>query len=268
MTANDILTLVRNGIGDYKAAYTRVIDEIVTSSYTETGGTGTVTYYTINLPIASNSSSDVYFKGGRWLYTVSDSGTDGTRWIQWISASGIFLLDSGATQVTAGDIVKIGYAWDEQLEYSFQDSDLLRYIQSACYWVNEETCNITSFTTTGSVDDGTLAIDPSPSQYLGMLISKVAQLSARLQLQSETDTSSIYVRQGQVTIDTTKGGRDRLQSIKDLRTEIHSMVLTILTADTSGQRIDLYSTYDASPYDQGYYQEKNTDVAEEYGEVG
>lgn len=268
MTTTEILLMVRDGIGDYKTTTTRVVDEIVTTAYQTTGDDYEIIYYTQNLPIASGSSEDVYFNGGRWRYEIADTGDDDVRWIKWVSTSGSFVLDSGATQVTADTDVRIGYSWAEPQEYDFRDEDLLRYIRDAAYWINKETCDIVGFSATGSANEGTLTITPAPSAYTGLLISKIAQLTARQRIQSEADTSGIFVRQGPVTIDTTKGGSQRIRSLTELKSEIMDMILTILTADTSGRRIDLYSTYDDNIHDQGYWHETNTDQGDDIGEIG
>jgi hypothetical protein len=261
MTTVEILSIVRKSIGDYKTVPTRITGEIVADGYTDTGD-GTIIYYTVNLPITSDSEEDVYFLGGRWNYEIIDSGTTGTRWIQWISESGMFVLNTGTSvEVTSGDIVKIGYTYDSPQEYDFRDSDLLVYIGNAASFINQETFDYTAFTTTGSAYDGTLTITPEPSTYVGILIGKIAQLEARRQIESEGNTSAIYVRQGEITIDTTKGGKDRLDSIKTLKQDVSSMINTINLGNITGNTVDVYSTYDDDPTDQGYYQE-TTDTDE------
>lgn len=258
--------MTRNGIGDYKTVPTRVVDEIVSSGYITEGDEYNL-YYTVELPITVSSTGDVYFRGGRWRYTIADTGEDGEYWVKWNATSGSFMLDSGAVQPAASDLIKIGYTYDAPQEYSFRDSDLLRYIESAVYYVNKETCGITSYAVTGTPETS-LTITAEPSAYVGRLISKVAQLEARLQIESESNTSAIYVKQGQVTIDTTKGGGDRLKSVKELKSEVRSMIKTIITGELDGKRIDLYSTYDDNHYDQGGYHEVNAGLGEEAGGIG
>jgi len=260
MDAAAILNYTRNGLGDYKTVATRVVDEIVTSAYQTTGDNYETVYETQNLPISASSASDVYFKGGRWWYTIADTGDDETRWVKWVSSSGWFMLDSGATAPAVGSAVKIGYTYDSPQEYTFRDEELYTYIQNAAIWVNKESSDITAFSTAGTPSGLDLEISPEPSQFTGRLISKVAQLEARFRLESERNTSSIYVRQGQVTIDTTKGGANRNEAIKTLQGEIKAMLDTLRLGDISGVRIDLYSTKDENIYDQGYLQEANEDL--------
>lgn len=257
MTANEILTFIREGVRDKKTLAIRVVDEIVTSSYIETGEADYNVYYTKYLPISSNSDDDVKFLGGRWNYEVEDTGDDGTRWVQWVSESGAFVLDSGATQVGASDTVKVSYTWDQPQSYTYRDSEIRQWMKDATLWTNKATCNETSFSVTGSVDDSTFGIDPAPSAYVGQLIGLKAQYEMRRARAAESDTRAIQVKQGDIMIDTTKGGRDRLASLQDLKGEIDRMVANIIIGEVEGIRIDVYSTKDNSIYDQGYYQESN-----------
>lgn len=254
MTAAEILDYTRRGIRDQKTLPIRVTSEIVSSTLAVTGDSEDYNlYYTEFMPITSGSSSDAYFLGGRWDYEIADAGNDGERWIQFISESGSFMLDSGATQVTNGNTVTIGYVYDERQAYTYRDSELNFWIKDSALWANTATCDTTSFSVVGSVYNLTFAISPNPSTYLGILIAKRAQLEIRRAEQAEADTRGIKVKQGPIEIDTTRGGQTRSANVRDLEAEVQTMVDNIIIGAVDGNRIDLYSTLDSNIYDQGAY---------------
>ena len=258
MIAADILEFVREGIRDKKELATRVVDEIVTTAFTDTGSEDYTLYYTKYMPITSGTNSDVQFLGGRWVFDIEDAGLDDTRWIQFVNDSGSFVLDAGATQVADGDTTKVTYTYDKPQAYTYLDRELNLWIKNAALWVNKATCATTNFSIAGSIHDDTFSITPEPSAYVGQLIGKISQYEVRRAAAAESDTRGIYVRQGSIAIDTTKGGRDRILSISMLKDEIDKMVANIIIGAVQGIRIDLYSTKDRNIYDQGYNREVNT----------
>jgi hypothetical protein len=263
VTATEILEYVRRAVGDAKGVSTRVVNEIVNASRTviSTGEACTI-YYTENMPITDDSETEVAFLGGRWDYEVTDSGTEDTRWVKFVSESGAFILYDTATEVTSGDTVRLTYSYDAQNEYTYRDCELKEWIKAACYWMNEITSGITAFSVTGSIYDDTFGIDPEPSWFTGQVVSKRAQYEIRKSQESESDLGAIYVKQGPIVVDTTKGGKDRSDNLKSLSSELDDLIMHLKMGSIRGARIDLYSTYDDNVYDQGYYREINEDDLE------
>lgn len=259
MIAAEILDFTREGIRDKKSLNIRVVNEIVTSAFVDTGSVDYTIYETKYLPIAINTSGDLKFLGGRWDYAIENAVTPDERSIQFNTASGTFILDATATQVITGDTVRVSYTWVQPQSYTYHDSELNTWIKHAALWTNKASCGETAFSVGGSVDDDTFSISPEPSAYVGQLIGMVAQYEVRNARAAEAETTAIKVRQGPISIDTTKGGRDRLSSLRDARAEIDRRITNIILGEVGGVRLDVYSTKDHNIHDQGYDQETNAD---------
>lgn len=264
-----IASNIRKVINDEKTQATNVVKEAVSSSYIVNddiqGAAGVSrtgeSYMTQNMPIVTGASA--IFRGGRWQYKVftgSDEGPDGTRWIKWLESSGTFHLPTGQDSTTfsvpvgASDTVYLSYSWTEELPYELSDTQINEFIRDGTEQISSKHPGW-EYTTSGALSSALFNISPSPPQAVEFLIALQSTVLARIRLEQQGYNDGIYVRDGDITIDTTKTLGSQLKSIQALQNTIDQMVADMIIADTRGVRIDNYSTKDLDHYDIGYYQE-------------
>ena len=248
--------LVRYRISDLKSIVNQVTQEDVGAS----SGSLPETFYTDNLPIASGFST--YMRIGRWLYTQVDTdvAAAGIRGYVFSTVSGSYRIPTGATAATSGDRVKVSYSWTEEQPYQFRDSEIYLYLGDAITTVNNQ---FYDFGESFSTDGTNFFISPSvgvssPSAYI---YAMYASYLIKKQLESEGLGDRIYVRDLNITIDTSKGLNELSKTSKDLYGNVMDLIKAcrINGQTTVFDRIDTYSTLPVADayYESNYSKDEN-----------
>lgn len=236
-----LIDLLRVQIADQKYKVTQVVQEdtgIVSS------GVMDEMFYTDNLPIVDDT--DTYMRIGRWLYQEVDSAA---------AAAGlrayVFNVDSGCYHIPEGAIygedqgrVKVGYSWIDEQTYKFSDTELKYYVQDSTVTINDSYYNF-GHTVVGA--GASLDISPAPAydEIASYIYVKYATYLIKKQLEAEGFDNRIYVRDLNVTIDTTKGLGELAKSSRELIKEIEAIIneLRLKGQVAAFTILDTYSTY-------------------------
>ena len=233
-----LVQILRYRISDLKIAYTTVTAEDVRTA----SGTSNEIFYTANMPVASGF--DTYLRAGRWFFAKKNTELEcnGIRAYVFNLESGAFIVPAGAIVAEAGSRVRVGYTWEEEQEYKFSDKELKLYIGDAITAVNLDCDFGYTFISTGefnvtpTVEFNTAAAHIYPL-YASILLKR--------QLESEGFGDRIYVKDLNITIDTSKGLGDLSKSTKDLESKYQNFINDCRMSDqlAAVQSIDTYSTY-------------------------
>jgi len=232
-----IVSGLRKSIGDQKSEVTNIVKEPVT---TATGGTPEV-FYTKNMPIVSGNTVQMY--SDRWLYTlVATTGAGlGTRAYLFDYDEGKFTIFDGATAATSGDTIYATYSYTEQMDYEYQDSELYEYVKDGVDWLNQYRNMGLS-----GVGVGTgITLSPQPSGVNAVLIAMTAKYLVQKDREESGIIDGIMIKELDITIDTTKNARARLESAKAMRADLLDIVYKMNLDSTAGaaKLVDTYSTW-------------------------
>jgi hypothetical protein len=249
---NFLVGLVRYRISDLKILYNNVTQENAGNS---TGNAQII--YTANMPITSGFDS--YLRVGRWLYTpvASQAAASGIRGYVFDSSDGSFTIPSGAVLPSAGQTIGLSYTWSEEQPYKFTDNELKMYLGDAVSTVNNSMYNFGhTFIANPTNDTYTIYPEVGTSEIAGYIYAMYASYLIKKQLESEGFGDRIFVRDINITIDTSKGLGDLQKSAKDLYVMIQDVIKTLLVKgqEAAFARIDTYSTY---PRQEGYLFDSN-----------
>lgn len=247
-TGMDFLAnLVRYRISDLKTIVTNVVQEDVGSS----SGSVPETFYTTNLPIASGF--DTKLRAGRWLYSAvaNEAASNGVRGYVFNTTSGSFLIPSVATPATSGDRIKLTYSWEEEQPYQFRDSEIYLYLGDAITVINSQYYD---FGHSFSTDGTNYFISPTigASDVSAYIYSMYGSYMIKKQLESEGFGDRIYVRDLNITIDTSKGLNELAKSSKELYANVME-VLDICRINGQTEAFAAIDTYSTLPVSDGYY---------------
>lgn len=236
---------VRRVTGDTKYSFSSVVRE---NGGTTSGSSIVETFYTSKTPVLPGSE---VLEIGRWRFTpVLFSGDIVNMnkiaqglipWRQYVynvnDAS--FFLASGVPR-TNGETVYISYTWLEPRAPRFSDTEIKLYLSDSIpeienvFQIDLSSGGYSSGKTLSSISD------PVVARILVLNASKLC-LQA---LQESLTVDGIFLKDGDVTIDTTRGLKNRADSLKSLQSQINSIVeiwQLRKQLDYVG-RVDTYST--------------------------
>lgn len=236
-----LASLLRQRIQDPKYVYKDEVGEFAGNA------TGSLpeTFETANLPILEGA--DRHLRVGRWKYTEFDTEGEcaGERGYTFSVPSGIYRIPTGATAPEAGDPVTISYTWISEQETSFRDQDLKLYIADAVNVVNDIYYDFGHSVVGETIND--LEINPLPqidevSSYLYVMYSTIL---IQKEIEAGSYSDRIYVRDINITIDTSKGLGDLGRSIRELERRFEDVLNTfqIRGQESAFSKIDTYSTF-------------------------
>lgn len=233
-----LVQILRYRISDLKASYSTVTAEDVGTA----NGNSNEVFYTTNMPVASGF--ETYLRVGRWFYTKKETELEcaGARSYVFHLESGAFRIPAGATLAESGSRVRVGYTWEEEQEYKFSDKELKLYIGDAITAVNSD-CNFGyTFISTGNFDVSPMVEFNSIAAHAYPLY---ASILIKRQLESEGFGDRIYVKDLNITIDTSKGLGDLSKSTRELESKYSNLINDCRLSDqlSAVQNIDTYSTY-------------------------
>lgn len=254
-----IVEILRQRIADTKTVYTDVAQE---DAGTATGAVAGEFFYTDNMPILSGA--DTHLRVGRWYYDKVDTDYEvtGLRAYTFNVASGAFHIPTGATAATSGDRVKLSYTWIEEQETRFRDEDLKFYIGDAVTIVNSVYYNFGHTFVADTVTGMYISPTPTASDFASYLYALYAAILIREEIEAESVGDRIYVRDINITIDTSKGLGDLSKSVKELRAKFDALLRTFLVdgQEAAFSRIDTYSTKALTgTYEYAEYYDENTE---------
>lgn len=235
---DQIVSGLRKAIGDNKMKTVQIVNEQIGVA---SGGSGEQ-YYTRQMPVVSGN--DIALRGGRWLYTLvaSSIAANGIRGYTFDYDTACFTVPAGATVIESGENVYATYSYLEHQEYEFQDSEMYEYVRDGVSFVNSY-YNSASYTVTG---DGTgYVISPEPDNLGRMLITVASKYMVQKDREEHGLIDGIMVKELDVTLDTTKGAKARMESAKSLRYDLLDVIYKLNMDATAGaaRLIDVYSTY-------------------------
>jgi hypothetical protein len=238
-----LVDLLRHRISDPKLIFSVEVKEDAGTA----DGLLPATFLTDNLPIATGF--DTHLRVGRNYYgsytTPAAAVTAGNGYVFSLE-TGSFKIPAGATAPASGDRAQVSYVWKEEQEFKFTDQELQFYLGDAISEINSAYYNFGhSFVTTGGV--AALSVSPAPqaSEFASYAYAQYAAILVKQQLESEGFDDRIFVRDINITIDTSKGLGDLGKSTKRLRDDFAKLMNTFLIdgQESAFQRIDTYSTY-------------------------
>lgn len=247
-----LVELLRYRISDLKYTYSNVIQEDAGTA----NGTANELFYIDYVPAISSFDTHLRVEGtgAKYYYTRYNTEADcsGKRGYIFSAESGYFMIPTGAILATSGSRVKVSYTYLEEQDAKFSDDELRLYVGDAITTVNNSWYNFGhTFSATGS----TWYVSPTPdaSSISSYLYALYAAFLVKKQLESEGFGDRIYVRDINITIDTSKGLGDLQKSAKDLMENFKSIVneLRLRGQTAAFARIDTYST---APIDYGSYE--------------
>lgn len=254
-----LVQILRYRISDQKCVYTTVVQEDIGTA----SGIADEIFYSLNMPITSGS--DTHLRCGRWYYTKKDTAGScaGLRAYTFNVESGAFVIPNGAIYAETGSRVTIGYTWEEEQEYKFRDKELQLYIGDAINAVN----NDYDFGFRFSINGDTYSVSPTPTynDFASHIYPQYASILIKRQLESEGFGDRIYLRDLNITIDTSKGIGDLSKSLKDLDSQYQNTIKDLMFKGQEAAfcRIDTYST---KSIDGDYQYTANYNPIKEYGE--
>ena len=213
---------VRRLIGDEKFNFSTVIRE---NAGTTSGSQIAETFYTAYTPVMPGSES---LAVGRWFYTpvlasgdiwnLNIAGRTPSRQYIYNIDDAAFILASGVPR-TAGDTVYATYTWLEPKAPRFSDMEIKLFIADGVPEINNRISaglNVTGYGPTKTFSGSSNPI------ILRMMVLNGAKYATR-SLQETLTADGIYIRDGDVTIDTTKTLKDRAGSIKAIDDMLENM---------------------------------------------
>jgi hypothetical protein len=240
-----LIDLVRYRISDPKYLVTNVVNENVGVS----SGSDSEVFYTANMPIASGF--DTHLRAGRWHYQEYDTAEDAqdNRGYLFSIESGSFLIPDGATPPESASTVRVSYSWIEEQSYKFSDREISTYLCDSISTVNKFYYD---FGYTFNYDGSSFVLSPNITNkdYASYMYAQYASYLVKKQLESEGFGDRIYVRDINITIDTTKGLSDLQKSAENLLKNFEKNInyLRLKGQEDSFARIDVFSNY---RYDSG-----------------
>jgi len=129
----------------------------------------------------------------------------------------------------------------DDTDYQFTDEDILDALLMAVPLV--ELDYYQGYTVN---DQGT--IDPTPDNMMETLFALRAAILLKQSDIAKSDRTGIFVRDGDTTIDTTKGGANKLSALENLQDQyqyaIDRLIIegTNTVGGTRGNRVDVYTT--------------------------
>jgi len=233
--------LLRQRIQDPKYIYKDEVGEFVKAAL----GEEDEEFETANLPILSEA--DRHFRAGRWKYTEYPTSAEcaDKRGFTFSVPSGIFIVPAGAILPEAGDPVTVSYTWVSEQETSFRDQDLKLYIADAVNVVNDIYFDFGHSIVGSSVSD--IEINPLPQidEVSSYLYTMYATILIQREIEAGSYSDRIYVRDINITIDTSKGLGDLGRSIRELESRFQDVLNTyqIRGQEAAFAKIDTYSTF-------------------------
>lgn len=250
-----LVQILRYRISDPKTIYSTVTSENVGVA----SGVNNEIFYTNNMPLASGF--DTHLRIGRWYYQAksSDAACNGLRAYVFNIDSGSFRIPTSAVLAPSGERATVSYTWEEEQAYKFSDKELKLYIGDAITAVNND-CNLGyTFVVSGET------FDVSPTVTFNTAAAHIYPLYATIlvkqQLESEGFGDRIYVRDINITIDTSKGLGDLSKSLKELKSSYTNIINACILEgqEAAVTKIDTYSTLNNDIY---YYQNSFTNNRE------
>lgn len=243
-----LVDTVRYRIADPKYLVTNVVNENVGVA----SGVDNEVFYTLNMPVASGF--DTHLRVGRWHlqeYNTAEDAQDKRGYLFSIE-SGSYLIPTGAVKAEVGASVKASYSWIEEQTFKFSDREINSYLCDAISTVNEFYYD---FGYTFSYDGTTFNLSPNitNNDFAAYMYAQYASYLIKKQLESEGFGDRIYVRDINITIDTTKGLQDLQKSAKTLLDKFEKNINTLKLKgqEAAFQRISLYSVdYTGDLYSQ------------------
>jgi hypothetical protein len=169
---------------------------------------------------------------------------------------GVIIIPSGATPIVSGEKVKMTYSWWEDREYRFTDTEVKTWVPDGDSYIREKVALPYNLTGTG---DG-LAFSVVPSGIYFSMLALSTSYFIRRRLEEEGFQDGIFVRDGDTAFDTTKTLVHRGRTLKEVKSDLDSIIMDVKMADllTAGIKLDTYSTRDrAWPGGVGSDQENN-----------
>ena len=235
-----IVSGLRKAINDPKEREVHVVEEPIAIS----NGNLSATSYTLHMPIVSGDS--VKLRGGRWLYSEysTEAAASGFRGYTFNIPSGYFVVPTGAIAVTSGDTVLASYSYTQEQEYEYQEGELYEYVRDGLEFVQ----SYRSFGLSGAGVGTSYTISPDPSLTAAMLITMGSKYLVQKDREEIGLIDGIMIKEADVTIDTTKNSKSRLESSQDLRTVLLDILYKMNLDETAGEAalVDTYSTYVAT----------------------
>ena len=91
-------------------------------------------------------------------------------------------------------------------------------------------------------------ISPTPSNAMEVVFAYKAAIVLKTGSIEQSDRSGIFVKDGDTTIDTTKGGKNKLDGLKELKKDYQNLIDRMMIEGVStsggidGKRVDVYTT--------------------------
>lgn len=239
--------LLRQRIQDPKYLYKDEVGEYLGVAT----GDASESFFTANLPILSGA--DRHLRAGRWKYTEYATANDcsGKRGFTFCLESGTYLIPTNAIYATEGDHVKGSYTWISEQETSFRDEDLKLYLADAVNIVNQTYYDFGHSIVGNTASDLDISPCPSFNDVASYLYTMYSTILIQREIEAGSFADRIYVRDINITIDTSKGLGDLGRSIKELESRFNDVLNTFILKgqNEAFARIDTYSTYS---YDGDY----------------
>lgn len=242
-----IIDIIRRTLGDPK---TREVHEI-NDPMGRASGESQETFFTTYSPISSNSPVNLRMEGTvgypankkrMWVYTycATESACNGIRGYVWSETSGAFRIPSNAIMPASGDVAYGTYNWDEEQNYIFTDDEIGLFIRDAVPIIEGKYPK--GYSASGVGAD--MAISPSPTRFSETLFVLQTIYLMKFRLLEEGFSDRMYIREIDLTVDTTKGIRETRQSLDTLNDYIDALIkkAKVTGQESAFARIDTYST--------------------------
>lgn len=244
-----VLEILRDRISDKKYSYTTVVRENAGLA----SGVSNEIFFTNNMPIPSGFSTAL--RAGRWYYTEysSDAETASKRGYIFSVASGSFRIPSVAIAAESGAAISLSYTWLEEQPYKFSDEQLKLYIADSISTVNNVYYDFGYQFISNGLSDMYISPDINSSDLAPYIYAKYCSYLIKKELEAEGFADRIYLRDINITIDTSKGLGDLTKSAQGLLDEFKSIISELRSSgvEAAFARIDTYST-ERIPIDYNY----------------
>jgi hypothetical protein len=213
------------------------------------------------MPVASGF--DTHLRVGRWHYDEYSNVLDaaGKRGYIFSIESGSYMIPTGAVLAETGSRIKLSYSYIEEQTYKFSDREIKMYLCDAITTVNNCFYNF-GHTFVYDGNSFVLSANITNQDLSPYLYAQYAAYNIKKQLESEGLNDRIYVRDINITIDTSKGLGDLQKSSSELYKNFKGMInmLNLKGQEAAFCRIDVYSTerYDnGESYDASYSKDED-----------
>jgi len=234
---NQIVSGLRKSISDTKQGYINVVDEPIAIA----SGVNPELFYTLNMPVLSGNTVDL--KIGRWQYTEysTETACSGFRGYTFSQISGGFLIPTGGIEATSGDTVYATYTYTKNKSYEYQDSELFEYVRDGLEFVQ----SYRGFGLIGAGVGTGYSISPTPTNLQAFLITLASKYVIQKDREQLGLIDGIMIREADLTIDTTRSAKARLDSSENIRKVLLDILYKANLDDTAaaGEIIDTYSTF-------------------------